>query len=364
MKFECKQEILKNKILLLEKITRRNLSLPILNTILFTVKDNKLILKATNLEVGAEITITVKVEKNGILAIEGRIISGFLNSLTNNDIIKFEQVNTTISITTKNNSTIIKTIPHNDFPDLPKINQTKTILKSQILIDGLRSVLFSASISDIKPEIASVYVYQNNKDIVFVATDSFRLAEKTIKGVGVNINPLLIPLKNTLEINRFFDGSVDDVYISSDKNQLSLQTKDIYFTTRLTGGIYPDYKQIVPQGAKTNATVLRGDFVSAIKTANIFVDDFNKIKIKIIPEDSLLEIESKNTNIGENTTQIQAHIEGDQIEMSFNYKYLSEVFQIVTNDSVSLRFNDTNKPMVISPVGDTTFIYLIMPVNR
>ena len=78
----------------------------------------------------------------------------------------------------------------------------------------------------------------------------------------------------------------------------------------------------------------------------------------------MLEIESKNTNIGENTTQIQAHIEGDQIEMSFNYKYLSEVFQIITNDSVSLRFNDTNKPMVISPIGDTTFIYLIMPVNR
>ncbi|MAZ40666.1 DNA polymerase III subunit beta [bacterium] len=364
MKFECKLDNLKQKILLLEKITGRNLSLPILNSVLFIVKGNTILLRATNLEVGVEITIPAKIGKEGTFAIEGRVISSFLNSLDGDENITFEQLDNTISITTKKHSTIIKITPHDDFPSLPKIHQNKAKIRPQILIEGLRSVWFSASVSDIKPEIASIYLYSQGRDLVFVATDSFRLAEKTIKGVGVNIDPILIPLKNALEIGRFFDGAVDELSVSSDKNQLALETKEIYFTTRLTDGVYPDYRQIIPKGTKTQVVVLKKDFVNSLKTANIFVDDFNKINLKIIPEDSLLEIESKNTKVGENTTQIEAHLEGDPIEMSFNFKYLSEVFPIITHDSVALRFNDTNKPLIISPVGDPSLLYLVMPVNR
>lgn len=364
MKFECKQENIKGKVLLLEKITGRNLSLPILNTILFEVSENKITVRATNLEVGVEFTIPAKVKKGGVFAVEGRVISSFLNSLEGEGSVLFEMVDNNISVTTKNNSTIIKTTPHDDFPSLPKINHNKAEIRPQILLEGIKSVWFAASLSDIKPEIASIYVYSKNRDLVFVATDSFRLAEKTIKGVNVVIEPLLIPLKNAVEIGRFFEGSVDEVSLSFDKNQLSLQTKDIYFTTRLTDGVYPDYHQIIPKGTKTQAVVLKKDLVSSLKTANIFVDDFNKINMKIIPEDSLMEVESKNSNVGENTTQLDAHLEGDPIEMSFNFKYLSEVFQVITSDSVSLRFNDTNKPLIISPVGDSTFLYLVMPVNR
>lgn len=365
MKLKCKKDDLKNKLSITERVTGKNMSLPILGSILFNAKNRQLILKATNLEVGVEVTLPASVEKNGIIAVPGRIVSNFLNSLPDEEIVTLEQINGNLSIHTKNNSALIKTHKPDDFPVIPRINSNNILkINSKDFINGLKSVLFSTSTSDIKPEIASVCVYSDNNNIIFAATDSFRLAEKMVKQKEVHIDKILIPYKNAAEIVKFFEDGDIDIKLIFDKTQLSVESNNMYLTTRLTDGVYPNYKQIIPTKFKTQATVLRNEIINLLKTSNVFLDDFNRVSIKIIPEDNIIEVESKNSDVGENTSRTDAHTEGDNVEMGFNYRYISEVFGIINTDSVSLKFNESHKPMVISGVGDQTFIYLIMPVTR
>lgn len=364
MKTKCPVEKIKSKITLAERVTGKNLSLPVLGNVILEAKGSSLYVRATNLEVGVEFTVPVKVEKEGVCAISGSVLNNFLSALSSGEMVTIEQIGNNISISSEKNTTLLKTQPHNDFPVIPKTKEKPITIPIKNIVDGIKSVWFSSATSDIKPEIASVYVYTENNNLVFVATDSFRLAEKKIQLKDIHIESVLIPYKNAIEVIRFFEDSTGDVKVSFNKNQLSLETENVYFTTRLTDGVYPDYRQIIPKEFKTQAVVLKKEFSEALKLANIFADEFHRIILRVIAEDNFMEVESKNTNVGENVTKIDTHIEGEGIEVSFNHKYITDVFQVLNQDSISLKFSDVNKPLVVTGVGDESLTYLIMPVNR
>jgi DNA polymerase-3 subunit beta len=364
MKALCVVDKLKQKTNLLVRITGKNQTLPVLNTILIEAKKQGITIKATNLEVGAELQIQAKVEKEGVCAVFGNVLQNFLAALQNDDVVTIELIKNTLSLSTKNTTTLIKTIPHEDFPNIPKIKGDTKKIQTKQLIDGIKSVWFSASTSDIKPEIASIYLYTTGGNLFFVATDSFRLTEKKVPVKNFEVEGILIPYKNALEVVRFFEETTESIDVLFDKNQAVFQTKEIYLTTRLTDGVYPDYKQIIPKNFRTQVVLLKKDLGDALKIANIFSDEFSRVVLRIITEDNRMEMESKNTNIGENVTKIDAHLEGASLETSFNHKYITDVLPIITTDSVSLRFNEPNKPIVITGVGDESTTYLVMPTNR
>ena len=226
-------------------------------------------------------------------------------------------------------------------------------------------MLYAAALSDIKPEIASVYVYGEHGDIVFAATDSFRLAEKKIDFIsGKNILPVIIPIKNIPEIIRVLETISGNITISFNNSQISFEDKSLYLTSRLIDGIFPDYKQIIPKSFTTEAVVLKQDFANALRAANIFRDKFNQINILVDPQNKKTELQSKNPNIGENVICVDAALQGERIKLNFNHKYVFDGLQPVEKDSISLQFNGELKPMVIQGVGDKSFSYLVMPLNQ
>jgi DNA polymerase-3 subunit beta len=149
-----------------------------------------------------------------------------------------------------------------------------------------------------------------------------------------------------------------------DKNQVSFSYKDVFLVSRVVDGVFPDYKQIIPKQYATEITVLKQDFVNTLKLSNVFSDKFNQVNIKIDSKDKICQIKTKNNDIGENTSIIDSRITGDSIEINFNYKYIIDCFQSINSDSVTLSFSGLNRPMVINPVSDQTFRYLVMPMNR
>lgn len=365
MKLECVKDRIKNASLLVEKMTGKNISLPILKNIILISKGKTLTLKATNLDVGIEYEIPAKIFSEGVVAVPGAILNNVLSNIYNNDIISLELINENLLISTKNSSTLIKTISHEDFPIIPRVSDgEKLIISSSKFINGLKSVWYSASVSDIKPEISSIYIYPDDGNLVFVATDSFRLSEKKIKEKDGDFDGILIPFKNISDIIRSFENNSEDIEFTFNKNQTSFYSNGIYLTTRLIEGIFPDYKQIMPKEFKTEVIVLKQDFGNVLKMANIFSDKFNQITLKVDISNKVFEVESKNQDTGENTTSVEASLSGEDITMSFNYKYISDCFQSIPEDSLILRFNGVNKPMVIKGVSDKTFTYLIMPMNR
>ena len=366
MKIECVREKLVWAVSKSERISGKHPTLPVLKCILLEAKDNILDLKSTNLDLGIKIGIPVKMEEGGIIAVPGAILNNYLQNIGNVKSIKLEEIEGNLKVETTNNSTIIKSLPHDDFPNLPVFEEEKSFkLGGRDLANGFKSVWYSSGTSSMKPELSSVCVYHDEENIIFVATDSFRLAEKKIKLSKVpDFIQILIPFKNTIEIVRILEEIGDDVTVRLDKNQTSFSYKDIYITSRIIDGVFPDYKQIVPKEHKTEAIILKQDFMNSLKLANVFSDNFNQINLKLRPKEKIFQLTTRNNEVGENVNKLEGSLQGENLDINFNYKYIADCFQSITADSISLQFNGMNKPMVIRGVGDKTFMYLVMPMNK
>lgn len=366
MKAECLKEKFCSAVSKVEKITGKNMTLPVLSCILIEAKDSFLILKSTNLDLGIEIKVPAKVLKEGIVTVPGSVLNGFLANLTGDHNLKLEEKDGNLCVLGSNSQTTIKSFQSEDFPTIPKVKDGHIYeINSSDLVRGLKSVWYSASLSNIKPELSSVFIHAKDDGLFFVATDSFRLAEKVIKfRKNSDFESLLIPFKNVTDLLKIISDEKENLAINSTKNQISFEFGDTYIVSRVIDGVFPDYNQIIAKEFKTEAIVLKQDLINVLKLSNVFSDSFNQINIKIDPKEKVLEIKSKNSNVGENTNRLTAAITGEEIEINFNYKYIIDCFQSIDSDSVSLSFNGLNKPMVIRGVSDKTFTYLVMPMNR
>ncbi len=365
MKLECLKDKFRQAVNQAERATSKNSTLLILNTVLLEAKNNKFKIKATNLEIGLEIEFNAKVEEEGIVAVNARVLNNFLTNLNKEDKVKIELINNNLKIETSNSKTTLKSLNTEDFPIIPKVdNQESFKIKAKDFLSGIHSVLFASAVSDIKPEISSVYIYQQQNKICFVATDSFRLAEKTISVVINDFPPIIIPFKNIIEIIRVFDNLEDDLEIKTDKHQLSIFSSEIHFTTRIIDGIYPDYRQIIPKEFKTEVLISRTELLNALKLANIFSDRFNQVDINLNPKTKELTIHSLNQEVGENILTLKIEITGEDLNLSLNVKYLLDCLSIITEDTLKIQLNEKNRPLLISSQNNNSFHYLVMPINR
>jgi DNA polymerase-3 subunit beta len=365
MKLECSIEKIKNAVSQVERITGKNLTLPVLNSILLIASGKSLKLRSTNLSLGIEIEIGAKIEKEGILAISGSVLNAIFSNVSQNENVYLENKDGNLLIKTKKSQIKLKCTPHDDFPTIPAVAGTSFEIESKKLVEGIKSVCYSSSVSDIKPEISSVFMYTNDDGLVFVSTDSFRLAEKRIKTKGLpEIPGILIPFKNISEILRVFGEFQGIIKVCFNKNQISFSSDNTYLTSRVIDGIFPDYRQIIPKEFTTDVVVLKQDLLNALKLSNVFSDKFNQVNLKVSPKEKVFELSSANNDIGENKTYLDVVINGENIELGFNYKYFLDCFQSITTDSVSIKFAGEQRPIVISPVSDASFTYLIMPMNK
>ncbi|MBU6232399.1 MAG: DNA polymerase III subunit beta [Patescibacteria group bacterium] len=368
MKLEIPFQKLKTAVQMVERIAAKHMTLPVLSCILIELGDSTAVFKATNLDVGIEVSIPVRSTESGTIAVPANILSSFISQVFDqNQIVKMETVSGNLNISAGKTKGTIKTVPPEDFPVIPTITDAEPVeFPTDVFIKGLKSVWYSSSVSSVKPELSSVYIYRDNDMLVFAATDSFRLAEKRLKmPPGAKISETLIPFKNVSDTIRILEGMGSMVKMRTNKNLISFETDGMHFVSRVIDGVFPDYKQIIPKGYSTEAVVLKADLVNALKISNIFSDKFNQVHMTIDPKGKVFQVQTKNSDVGENTTAIDAALSGDKVEINFNYKYIADCFQSIDSDSVSLQLSGLNRPMVIRPVsGDQTFMYLAMPMTR
>ena len=368
MKIELQTQKLKEIIQKVDRIAGKHATLPVLSCILIEFTKNTAVFKATNLDVGIEVSIPVKSDSSGSVAVPAHTLSAFVSQLPDqNSVISMEIDGGNIKITTPKSNGVIKTVPTEDFPTIPQTTEGEEFdIPAEVFVKGLKSVWYSASVSSIKPELSSVYVYREGEYIVFAATDSFRLAEKKVKApTTAKIGDILIPFKNIADIIRFLETVKGSVKMKISKNLLSFNENGTYLVSRVIDGVFPDYHQIIPKGFMTEAIILKQDFINALKLSNIFSDKFNQVRLVIDPKKKVFDIQTKNSDVGENKTSVSAALTGEQIEVNFNYKYVADCFQSIDADSLSLQLGGINKPMLVRPVsGDQTFLYIVMPMNR
>ncbi|OGI65053.1 DNA polymerase III subunit beta [Candidatus Nomurabacteria bacterium RIFCSPHIGHO2_01_FULL_40_24b] len=365
MKLECDIEKIRNAVLGVERITGKNLTLPVLSSILLIASGKSLKLRAMNLSLGIEIEIPAKIENEGTLAVSGTVLAGVFSNILDGEKVSLLGVDGNLLIKTKKSQIKLKGQPYDDFPTIPTVSGTTFEIEVKKIVDGIKSVYYSSSPSDVKPEISSVYIYSKEDQLIFVSTDSFRLAEKKVKVKGIpEILGILLPFKNVPEILRIFSETGGLVKVCFNKNQISFSANYIYLTSRVIDGVFPDYPQIIPKTSTTEVVVLKQDLLNALKLSNIFSDKFNQLDLAIKVKEKIFELSSQNNSIGENKTHLEAVLKGEDTALSFNYRYFLDCFQSITTDSISIKLSGATSPMIINPVSDNSFTYLIMPMNR
>lgn len=366
MKFEVLKENIASELSKVEKMTGKNLSLPVLESILFEVTTNNLTLRSTNLDLGIEVKIPIKSENEGRAAVPAKVIISYLNNIKDGERLVFETKEGVLHIKSDLSQVSINTIPDEDFPVIPQIEAEDVFtVSSKDLVEGVKSVVYASSISSMKPELSSVYIHKDGDSLVFVATDSFRLAEKRIEAHAVKLESgILIPFKNALEVMRVCDGISGEIEIMFNKNQLSLSFDNVYMVSRIVDGVFPDYAQIIPKEFTTTITALKQDILNSFKVINIFSDKFNQVQVLINPEEKQFTISTKNNTVGQSENNVPAAIDGEPVSISFNHRYIIDSFGSLNTDSLTLNFSGAGKPMVIKPVSDSSFMYLVMPMNK
>jgi DNA polymerase-3 subunit beta len=366
MKIECIKDKLIEAVAKADRLTGKNLSLPILSCVDLKASKNSLVIRATNLDCGIEIKIPAKIEEEGEVALQGSVLNSLLSGLPKEKNITLQSKDGNVLVSTSSNTTLIKTFSPDDFPTIPKIDSQRSIeMNPRLLVKGFKSVVYSASTSTVKPELSSVYVYKDNSELVFVSTDSFRLAEKRVKvKETLDFPPVIIPGKNVNDIIRTLETVTDDIKVIFEKNQIAFEGKDIYLMSRVIDATFPDYKQIIPKAFVTEVVVLKQDLIDSLKTSHVFSDKFNQVNIKALPSKKSFTISTKNSDVGEYANSIDSSVTGQDLDINFNHKYLSDCFQSIDSDSISISISGSNKPLVMRGVSDRSFTYLVMPMNR
>ncbi|MBP9711260.1 MAG: DNA polymerase III subunit beta [Candidatus Pacebacteria bacterium] len=365
MKFECGTDDLAGAVGIAARFIERRANLPVLSSILVLAEKSRLTLRATNLECGVELSVPAKVQAEGVVAVSGAVLAGFLGNAKGKNVTA-SLVGEVLKLETDRASASIKTLPHEDFPVLPRVSATTSFaVKTGDLVKAIRSVVYCASTSAVKPELQSILLYGEGGKLVSAATDSFRLAEKTVSLRGNNSMPqLLLPARNAAELMRLLEGVNGETEVYFNEHQISTQVDTTYYTSRLIDGAFPNYRQIVPKAFTTEVVVLREDLASALKSLSIFSDKFLQVSLTIDPAKKAVLLSSRNPDVGEQVSTIRATISGDGLTMNFNSRYLADSLQTISGESVRIQSNGPGKPILIKDVADDSFFYLAMPMNR
>lgn len=368
MKFTCVKKDLEKALNISGIFIGKNLDLPVLSCVKLENKNNFLKILSTNIDTACDSKISIKSEKDGEVAVYAEV---FLKTISNikDEQISLETKENTLYLKTNSGEIKINTISTSDFPSIPEIETQekedefiKIELTKQNLLDGLTATYYAASKSNIKPELSSIFINFNLKEIIFVATDGFRLAEKTIDLKKENDKiKILLPLESANQFIKFLTFIEDgEIELFVFKNQIFLKAGNLIIFSRLIDGDFVDYKKLIPEEKQTSIIFLKQDFIDISKLINIFTNDFNQVKINVKSKKVILSTQNKK---GNNNTQLISTIEGEEIEMNFNHKYILDSIPSINTDSIEFVFN-INKPLIINPIGDKSFQYIVMPLSK
>jgi DNA polymerase-3 subunit beta len=365
MKLSTVKEKILNAVLLAERITGKKESLPVLSCVLLDA-GKELMVRATNLEAGIEIAVPCEIEDKGVIAVPATILAQTLRSITGDKIV-FRTEEGNLMVESRGTKTLIKAIPHEEFPVLRSGEEKKGIaIARERLMYGIQSVSYAASPSMIRPELGSVYISITRDAIICVATDSFRLAEKKIPGAGSRDGiELLIPLKHAIELTHVLERiGGEEIELFADESQMSAGGSGVRYTSRIVDGRFPDYKEILPKTFVAEATVLKNDLGEMLRKARVFSGNDQHVGLHLYPKKKIFSATARSSDVGEMSDSIDAAVSGEDLDINFHIGYLADCLSSIESDSITLAFAGAGKPLVIRGVSDQSFTYLVMPLNR
>jgi len=366
MKLELLKKHLEEVIQITSRISNKNLSLPVLGCVVISANQTRSTVRATNLDMSIELQLKSKVLEEGVVAVPAQVFNQAI-SASSDEKITLESDGSDLKIITKNGEVKLKTIDASDFPTLPYVKEGVGVsiqLPSKEFVHALKGVSFAAASSGMRPELASVFFNVSEDGITTASTDSFRLAEiKIPTKTKQSIDPILIPARNIPDIIKTV-GASELVEIRIDENQTTYITDGNFITSRVIDGAFPEYNAIIPKDFTTTTTILTEDIVNVLKKVVVVTDQTGQVEFCVHKEKKSFVVNGVNTQVGEIHESVDAVIEGEDIAMYFNIRYILDALNVVSTDSVVFKFSGSGKPLIINEVPNKGFTYLVMPMNK
>jgi len=342
-------------------------TLPVLNNILIKAEGKSIFFSATNLEIAVRYFFEAEVRNEGSLTVPAKLLMSYISLLPNEKLELGATEGLSFSVKSNGSQTKIKGIHADEFPVIPQVDKGIDItLPVKDIILAIQQVAFSASLNSSRPVLSGVLMTLKDGVLRLVATDSYRLAEKKIKLPKEYKDEIecIIPVKTIQELGKLLLKTTSkEINVNVSKNQILFKLGDIEFTSRLIEGRFPDYERIIPKESKSKAEVSTQDLQMNTRRVSLFArESNNSVKISVT-NDGKLTISTDETKVGEDREEVDIILTGENNKTALNAEYLLDVLAAIGSERVYLEMNDKLSPVVVHPVKDSSYVYIIMPLK-
>lgn len=388
MKVSCLQEHLAKGLSVVGRAVSPRSTLPVLANVLIATDSGRLKLSATNLEIVITCWIDATIAETGATTLPARTFSDLVNQLPREQVeLELSEDENTLHIAAGRIQSNVRGIHWKEFPEVPSPDRTHAIrLDAPLLKRMIQKVVFAAAADDTRPTLTGVLLEFSGTRLRMAATDAFRLSVVEAD-IGVHVDEkiaVIVPARSLQEVARVIDDDDEDgIYISvpgymgTDTasrgvggNQVIFSLKSMFLVSQLIEGTFPDFSPIIPSHSQTRAVMSTGTLLNACKTADIFArESSHTARVHVSPGNELMDgfarITATSKETGDNEAQVDASVEGGEIDIAFNVRYLNDVLSVIDTAQVALEMNSPLEPGVVRPVGGDrdSFFHVIMPMH-
>lgn len=370
MKFTVGQKDLLSKLLIVNKaVSNKNLQ-PLLSGIYLEATDqNKLILRGTDMELGIEAEISALVEETGKVVLPSKYLVEIVRKLPPLDIDFITEDNGQIKIRYGQSEVNLNFFDGSDYPSIHDFTGECTLtLKGEDLIKAINLTQVVVASDNTRPIFTGILLEIKDGKVNFVSSDTHRLCHTYIEKVQATVDhwESVVPARSMKEV-AFVLNEEDEVEINITGNRILFNNHHIKVVSRLIEGKFVNYEQVIPKEFSTNANISKKTFLDALERAFVLTRDEIKSKLNTVKlgiRDKVLILSSKASEVGDIYEELPIFLEGKEMEVGFNGKYMIEILRNIEGEEVTLRLNDAQSPGIIRGTeGKEKFIYLILPVR-
>jgi DNA polymerase-3 subunit beta len=349
-------------------------TLPALSGVRLEVSGDRLLLSSTDLEMASELSIPVQAESDGVALIPGRLLGDVVRSLPH-AAVSAEAAKERLHLACGRAQFDLRLMPAEDFPSLPEpgSDAVVAVMKSEEFARTVAQVARAASADDARPVLTGVQLEATTKGLTASATDSYRLAVRTVPWDQGTERTVLVPRRALEEARRSAELLGSEVRLLLEAGQVTFAFGDRRLTTRLIEGKFPDVRQLIPAGSERRLVVDRAELMEVAKRVSV-VGDANTTATPVtlhLTADSV-RVTAGSGEVGQAEESLPGQLEGEPLQIAFNPRYLTDGLDAAGSERVVLEFRDELKPAVLRPAPTTQgvdepegpdFLYLLMPVR-
>lgn len=363
MIFICEKQKLQEGISISSKAITGKTTMPILEGIYISAKDNQLKLIGSDMDVSIETMVDADIKEEGSIVIDSRIFGEIIRKLPNSEIIIETLENEIIQITCQKSVFNLVYMNGDDYPELPKINESLSVeVPQNILKSMIRGTSFAIAQDETRPILQGILFEVKDKKLNLVALDGYRLAIRTEFLDNDNDIEVVIPGKTLNEVSRILEDISDIVKITFTDNHILFNLSNTKIISRLLDGKFVNYSSLLPQEYKILLDVKKQELQNCIERASLMAKDSNSNLIKLdIQEENM--IITSNSQLGKVREELNINLQGGEIQIAFNSKYLLDVLKNIEDDEVKLEMTSGVSPCVIKCKNTDNSKYLVLPVR-